>query len=269
MKNPLLLCSIAGALLVILGLFGARATRSGPATPAGRPLARVDVIHSPVELRRGLAADKVSQRVSLHRMDTITTGEGAEAVISFENGEEIRLLANSRITIDKEAGRPLIILKAGDFLPEKILESDSTARVLRQGERRRLADDHTRRQPTSTATAATGAKKEDNEPRIAARKNVSKVERLTAEYIQDVLKSNRGLFFKCYTHLLQKSPSSRGDATIALTIDSTGRIKNAEIASSQIPDPEFRDCLSTAAKRVEFKTFAGDPVQAIFPLRFE
>lgn len=265
LKNPLGLCAAAGTLLVVLGLWGGRSNRAPTTSPvAGRPLARADLIHGPAELRRANASSKIDQRATLHRMDTVSTGAGGEVVIAFENGEEIRLLENSRVTIDKEAGRPLLIVKAGDFIPEKVLESEASARVLRDGERRRLGEDHAR--PAVNATSPV----KKTEPQLAARKAPGgKLERLTADYIQDVLKSNRGLFFKCYTHLLQRSPTSRGDATIALTIDATGRIKNAEIASSQIPDPEFRDCLSMAAKRVEFKTFAGEPVQAIFPLRFE
>lgn len=269
MKNPFVLCAAAGGLLIVLGLWGGRSRPALNSSPVvGRALARADIVHAPVELRRANSSSKLDKRVALHRMDTISTGAGGEAVIAFENGEEIRLLENTRVTIDKEAGRPLIILKTGDFIPEKVLESEASARVLRDGERRRLGEDPGRAAPT---TAGTPSKKRPIEPpQLAARKAPGgRLDRLTAEYIQDVLKSNRGLFFKCYTHLLQRSPASRGDATIALTIDGTGRIKNAEIASSQIPDPEFRDCLSTAAKRVEFKTFAGDPVQAIFPLRFE
>lgn len=270
MRSPFLWLTLSGCLLLLAGLWGGgrSSDRRAPPEGQGRALARISPVSGSAELRRGHRTTVITRAIAGHRMDTVSTSDDGEALIAFENGEEIRLLASSRLTIDKEAGRPLIILKAGDFLPEKILESDATARVLRDGVRRRLAEDQTVRRPVAAAPESPPT----TTPRKATRpapQAATKVERLTAEYIQDVLKSNRGLFFKCYTQLLQRQPGTHGDATLTLSIDATGRIRTADVASTQIPDPEFRGCLTTAAKRVEFKAFAGEPVQAMFPLRFE
>ncbi|MNL44025.1 hypothetical protein D3C87_1665680 [compost metagenome] len=95
------------------------------------------------------------------------------------------------------------------------------------------------------------------------------IEGLSSEAIQETLKLHRGNFFRCYTQLLQKTPGVVGTASISFTIERTGKVSNAELTSSSLQDPDFKRCLIEATRRVEFKSFLGDPINTVFPLKFE
>ena len=92
---------------------------------------------------------------------------------------------------------------------------------------------------------------------------------LSPDYIQDMMRAQRQTFFKCYTQLLQKSPGVTGQATLSFIIDKNGKVLQPEIASSNIADPGFKKCLLEALQRMEFKSFTGDPISTVFPLKFE
>ncbi|MBO9668406.1 MAG: AgmX/PglI C-terminal domain-containing protein, partial [Bdellovibrio sp.] len=82
---------------------------------------------------------------------------------------------------------------------------------------------------------------------------------LTSEFIQDTLRAQRNSFFKCYTQLLQRTPGVVGQASVGFTIERSGKVSQADITSSSIADPAFKKCLIEAIRRVEFKSFGGDP----------
>ena len=106
-------------------------------------------------------------------------------------------------------------------------------------------------------------------PADAGNTAAPRIDGLTSEAIQETLKTYRGSFFKCYTQLLQKTPGVVGQASISFTIERTGRIAQAELISSSISDGDFKKCLLESVRRVEFKSFAGEPISTVFPLRFE
>jgi hypothetical protein len=42
-----------------------------------------------------------------------------------------------------------------------------------------------------------------------------------------------------------------------------------EIAKSDIADPHFKNCLSEVVARTRFRSFNGEPIATVFPLKFE
>lgn len=242
---------------------------------SGRALARLQPSFGKVSLERNGRREMVGQVRPLQRFDRLETGPDTEAVLLFESGEELRLLDNTDVIVDWESAHPLVLVRSGDVWPEKLSENPSV-RVSRDGVRRTLSEDRRESQArqralnaktkTSAARATTTAKTPVPLNPIAER---TRAKSLSPEYIQETLKTQRNLFFKCYTQLLQRTPGVSGEASIAFTIEKTGRVSTAEISSSSLQDQGFRRCISEAVKRVEFKAFIGDPVSALFPIRFE
>lgn len=276
-KLPLpIVFAIAGALLFLLAFLRLQ-LQEEKLNQALQPVARVESVNGPALLERKTVRESLRERSLIQKLDLIETAADAEVLLSFANGEEVRLLENSLALLDMESGRPLIILKSGDLWVEKAKDGSDSVMVSRQGVRRSLNEDF-------QARMSPHARPEEQEaiptpeqvsgevrPRDlrAAEGTPTRLESLTASYIQDTLRNQRNLFFKCYTQLLQRSPGVHGEAAVAFTIEKNGRVHQAEVSSSTLQDPQFKSCLTDAMKRVEFKSFAGDPVSALFPIRFE
>ncbi|MFZ4404287.1 MAG: AgmX/PglI C-terminal domain-containing protein [Pseudobdellovibrionaceae bacterium] len=89
-------------------------------------------------------------------------------------------------------------------------------------------------------------------------------------YIENILRGQRPLFFKCYSQLLQKGLSQRGQVSLSFFIEKNGRVKSPSVLSSQIQDVTFQSCLVEVLNRTEFKGFKGnESLQTIYPLQFE
>ncbi|HRO68701.1 MAG TPA: AgmX/PglI C-terminal domain-containing protein [Pseudobdellovibrionaceae bacterium] len=276
--SPPFLLSLSGLLL--FGLAFWRLQLEEKPTQDEKPLARVENAYGSTFLDRKGHRESLRERQLLQRLDLIETRADSETLLAFANGEEVRLLENSVALVDLEAGRPVVILKDGDVWAEKAKDGPGSILISRNGIRRSLASDfqeRAQRQAQTMPTAETPTPKAPAPQMIRAEARTKelvpqpalRIESLTADYIQDTLRSQRNLFFKCYTQLLQKAPGLSGDAAVAFTIEKNGRVREAEVSTSNLQDPAFKRCLSDAMKRVEFKSFAGDPVNALFPIRFE
>lgn len=267
-KNNWLIPSliIVGILSIALSLFIASQTEKQK--PGSQPLARIELNLGKVFILRKNMTHKetLSTRATLFALDSVETSADGDATMEFDSAYRIRVQENSLVTLDEENERIVLIIKRGDVQVENY-GREGTVFVSRDGVRwnateyemnykkqapaetlPELAPAETGTSPTTTTNIASG---------------------LTSEYIQDTLKTHRGSFFKCYTQLLQKTPGVVGQATISFTIERTGRISQADIASSSITDTAFKKCLLGAIRRVEFQSFTGDPISTIFPLRFE
>lgn len=250
----------AGTALFALALW--RASLTTPAADEPRALARLERSFGSVVIERAGRRWNVDKREAFHRFDAVETGPASEATLTLPTGEEVRVLENSLIFAELERGRTVLIVKNGDVWAERPVEEAKSVLVSRDGLRRPLAAD-TRIDRRGKRPARKIAKAVPAAP-VRARG-----ETLSAEMIQETLRTQRNLFFKCYGQLLQRTPGVSGEASLAFTIERTGRVTLAEVASSSLQDGPFRRCLTDAVKRIEFKSFAGDPVQTLFPLRFE
>lgn len=265
--------ALAGLLLFALALW--RATLDTVPAEEARAIARLEPVFGEVWLERNGRKEVVEdRRRALQRLDSIQTGAEGEALLGFASGEEIRLLENSLVMLDFEAGKPVLVIKGGDIWAERTKVAAATVLISRDGIRRTLAQDLRERTPVANAAAKKAAPRARPSGQVAASEEVNlkpktKLETLTADYIQETLRTQRNLFFKCYAQLLQRTPGVSGEASLSFTIERTGRVSLADIASSNLQDPPFRRCLTDTMKRIEFKSFAGEPVNALFPVRFE
>lgn len=269
--------AIAG-LLLIIGSFSMRLSKDERGD--ARPLAWTEPVFGTVTVKSRGDADgrELRKRGTVRKGDTVETMAESEVRLGFTGGEELRLLENTVATLDLEGGRPVLIVKSGHYDIEKTGQGDML--LAQDGERHTLAElvqlaDAKARSVSATPVTALTAKKAkavSSVPDPRAWPEEMKLERakgLTPDYIRETLKSQQSLFFKCYTQLLQKKPGITGDASVTFVIERNGKVGPASIASSSLQDPLFKDCLVQAVKRVEFKSFAGEPVSTLFPLRFE
>lgn len=267
-KNNWLIPSliIAGILSVALSLFIASQTEKQK--PGSHPLARIELNLGKVHiLRKNMTLkETLTRRATLFSLDSVETTADGDATLEFDSAYRIRVQENSLITLDEENERIVLIIKRGDVQVENFGREGSVF-VSREGVRWNATDyemNYKKQVPSESlpdlAPAETGS---------ISSPTANMTDGLTSEYIQDTLKTHRGSFFKCYTQLLQKTPGLVGQASISFTIEKTGRVSQATIASTSINDAAFKKCLIDAIQRVEFKAFTGDPISTVFPLRFE
>lgn len=254
-----------GIVSLVLSLFIASQTEKQK--PGDRPLARIELNLGKVFiLRKNLTQkDILTRRATLFALDSVETGPDGDATMEFDSAYRIRVQENSLITLDAEKDRTVIIIKRGDVQVENF-GREGTVFISREGVRWGATDyelNYKKQAPANSLPdlAPSGESSTGSAP--------PRAEGLTSDLIQDTLKTYRASFFKCYTQLLQKTPGVVGQASLSFTIERTGRVHQAEVASSSINDADFKKCLLDAIRRVEFKSFNGDPISTIFPLRFE
>ena len=66
-----------------------------------------------------------------------------------------------------------------------------------------------------------------------------------------------------------KNPMAKGSIMINFEVEPKGKIQNIDIQSYQVSDETFNKCLTEVLKRIQFRTFDGPAISAVFPLRFE
>lgn len=266
-KNSWLIPSLIGlgALSLALSLF--IASRTEKQKPGEAPLARIELNLGKVFILRKNMTQKetLTKRATLFALDSVETGPDGDATMDFDSAYRIRVEENSLITLDEENERTVLIVKRGDVQVENF-GREGTVYVSRDGVRWTATDyeQNYKKQPqaqtlpdlapTAETTPVSGGRAEGG---------------LTSDLIQETLKLQRASFFKCYTQLLQRTPGVVGQASLSFTIERSGRVYNAEVASSTITDPAFKKCLIDAIRRVEFKSFTGDAISTVFPLKFE
>lgn len=260
---PVIVASIG--VMLIAASFLLRVSR-GP-KPEGRAIAWIEPVFGKSYLKAfgDMRFSEVQRRANLRRGDSVETAPGSELRVALPTGEELRLQESSVVTLEWEAGRPLLIVKAGRFEIERPGTGDLV--IAQDGDRVALSDWHRRRVSDSDALKTKPLARPARE--IPDELRPGKPKTLSPDYIRDTLKSQKSLFFKCYTSLLQKTPGVSGEASVHFMIEKTGKVAMAEISSTSLADPAFKSCLVQAVRRVEFKSFAGEPVSTLFPLRFE
>lgn len=257
--------------LIVVGIFSVAlslliATQTEKQKPGARPLARLELNLGKVFVLRNNLTQKetLTRRATLFALDSVETSVDGDATMEFDSAYRIRIQENSLVTLDEENDRIVLIIKRGDLQVENFGREGSVF-ISRDGVRWSATDYEMNYKKQAPAETLPDLAPTD----VATPPPANLSEGLTSEFIQDTLKTHRGSFFKCYTQLLQKTPGVVGQASISFTIERTGKVTQAEIASSSINDTTFKKCLIDATKRVEFKSFGGDPISTVFPLRFE
>lgn len=265
-KNTRLILALIISGIIIIAISLLIALQTEKQKPGARPLARIELNLGKVYLLKDNMTQKevLTQRATLFALDSIETGADGDATMEFDSAYRIRIPENSLVTLDQEGDRIVLILKRGDLEVENYGREGSVF-ISRDGVRWDATEYEMvfkKQNPPETLP-------ELSPPENTLSPNSPRSESLSGELIQDTLKTYRPHFFKCYTQLLQRTPGLVGQASITFTIERTGKVSQAEFISSSISDSEFKKCLLDTVRRVEFKSFNGDPITTVFPLRFE
>ncbi len=208
--------------------------------------------------------ETLKKSASLYYLDTVETGPNGDATFEMADGYRLRVLDNALITLDQEDEKAILILKRGDVQVEAV-GRDNMVLVSKNGQRMSLSEyqSQLRKENAQAGFPEMAPIVTENTPSPAASDSLS------SDYIQDTLKRQIPAFDKCYKQLLQRTPGVVGQVVMTFTIERGGKIVSAEATTSTIANPEFKRCLSEAIRRVEFKSFRGDPITSTFPLAFE
>lgn len=203
--------------------------------------------------------DPVQQKMPLFSLDSVETNETGEALITFENSFRVRVLTNALVTLEKlsdaqNSSAVLLIVKRGEIKVES-LGREGDLIISKNGE-------HISALEYNNSTLS-------QTPAVNISENHNSSQGLTDADVTATINNHRSSFYKCYTQLLQKDPTAKGQSSVHFTIENSGKMTNVEVSASDINDVDFKKCLVEVLKRIEFPPFQGPVVSTTFPLRFE
>lgn len=204
--------------------------------------------------------EPIADSIAIAPLDSIETLETGEVKLSFLNGSILRIFSNSLVTVElnSDTSETLVTIARGQIKIEA-LGRDHRLFVSAEG-KKYSAEDFARRSDLQESVKAN----ESSEIPLPTGEG-----EITEEEINTHLSRQKASFYKCYTQLLQGQPDAKGAATLNFTIDGSGHIVDPQIQSSQLNQADFHRCLIEVLKRIEFRSFDGAPVTAVFPIRFE
>lgn len=253
--------------VVCLGLSLFLSSRSDKNSFAQKPLATLTRTSGKISVfRKNMTVKEIlTQKTMVFSLDSIETSADGEASLEFDSGYRLRLPENILITLSGDKDQVNLVLKKGEVQVENF-GADGSLFISKDGSRFSANDYelvYKKRQGDPSLPDTSANADSSNIP------TTQQKEGLSPDYIQDMMRAQRQTFFKCYTQLLQKSPGVTGQATLSFIIDKNGKVLQPEVASSNIADAVFKKCLIEALQRMEFKSFTGDPISTVFPLKFE
>lgn len=264
-KNPL----VFGFLLlglILVGLSTYFSFFSSKTIEKEIHLARIDRESGKVyALRSGYTQKElIDKKVRLYNLDSVETMEIGEAVIAFESAYRVRLFNNTLVTLervdDPQGFHVVLIIKRGEIRVENF-GREGELFIAKNGDRVSATDYNG--SPLAQATVNPPVPNE-------AFSNPAPAEQgLSEEEINTVMNNHRTSFFKCYTQLLQKEPSAKGNVSLSFTIENNGKLSVAEVTASQLSNEEFKKCLLEVLRRIEFRSYKGPVISTLFPLKFE
>lgn len=266
-KNKWFIPSLVFTGIFFMGLSWFMSTRLERQSSGLRTLARlvynsgeVYVLHKNMSSKEPLA-----KSAALYFLDTVETGPNGDATFEIEPGHRLRVLDNTLITLDQEGEKTILILKRGDVQVDA-LGRDQSVMISKGGQRMSLSEYMSQlREERANAGLPELAPVVAEPPAEATPVSDS----LSSEYIQETLKRQIPAFDKCYKQLLQRTPGVVGNVVMTFTIEKSGKITSATATNSTLSSQDFTRCLSEALRRVEFRSFRGDPITSTLPLAFE
>lgn len=206
----------------------------------------------------------ISDSASVTNLDSIETQETGEIRLNFLNGYVLTIRPNSLITIEAhpESKETLLTIARGNIKIES-LGRDPQFFISKDG-KKILASEFNKFIASLQEGSIAGTNMEAPEIPLPTGNG-----EITEDEINTYMNRQKPSFFKCYTQLLQTSPDSKGTVTLNFTIDRSGHIIDSQVQSTELPQADFHKCLTEVLKRVEFRSFSGQNVTAVFPVRFE
>lgn len=256
-KNNLAVYLI-GAGLVVIGVSFFISKKIVESSASGPLAATTEEASGRVFLIKKYKTQKIQLKdpVDVFSLDTVETDKDSELVVSFPSAYRIRLLPETSVVFEVTKSATHLILRRGDVKIENFGREDSVW-ITSQGQKLSATAYELKKNVIESPPEATT-------PPLNVRN-----EGLTPEEIQNTLANSRGPFYKCYTQLLQKTPGVVGQASMTFTILNSGKISAPQVSHSSLSDERFKACLIEALSRIEFKSFVGEPISTVFPLKFE
>lgn len=249
-----LLSAVAGCVLIALGIYGVRSTWSSMGS-SGHVADVIEVIGE-VVVGDDQNSEPLKPKSTLLAKDLIKTGEDSEVTLKFRGDDEIRVLPGADIALDQSLSRVLLVLKKGEIQVLKT-SPQSQLDISRDGQ---LI-------PASNYEAWFASQNLNRVPRKDKKIETGNRE-LNSEEIQRTIEKHRPTFVKCYTQLIQRK-QIKGTVNLSFRIEPSGHVRQAQVSSTNLNDPQFKSCLVEALERIEFKSFIGDSISTLFPLQFE
>ncbi len=260
-KKVFAILLIAGLLLIGASLFLFSKKQTNKQSQEQR-LARLDNDSGSVTiLRKNLTQKEIVENYNdLFDLDSVETSDTGSATVTVENFR-VKLMSSSLITLEKVTDNVdhhiLLILKRGDVKIENF-GTEGELYIAKNGERVSAIDYNGSQLAYSPVEAATPTPTENKLSQT-----------LSEEDIFAILNGHKTSFQKCYRQLIQTIPDAKGEVSMAFTIETTGKISGVQITSQNLTQEEFKRCLSDLLSRIEFKSFTGQPISTLFPLKFE
>jgi TonB family protein len=91
---------------------------------------------------------------------------------------------------------------------------------------------------------------------------------LSAEQIQRVVRAHMGAVRACYEIEAQRNPGLKGGVTVQWSIDPSGAVTNASVASSTLSNARVEGCLVRQVKNWKFPGADTATVVSGFPFKF-
>lgn len=199
---------------------------------------------------------EVSREQKLEAREMLRSDSNSEALIEFNTGAQFRLTELSEVLLDiLDDGTPLVVVRTGDILVEKFGQPPSFW-VRKEGQLYNAVD-------FALVDKKNNTRLNNNQANLQNKEQITQLE------IENTLNSRKNDFFKCYGQLIQKVPRASGQVLISFTIENQGQTSKVEISKSDIDDFNFISCLKEVVARTRFRTFTGNPVTTVFPLKFE
>lgn len=265
-KNKFLIPFLIVAGLFFITLSWWMSSRLETQSSGLRPLARIIYNSGEVAIlnNKMTAKESLTKSRTLYHLDTIETGPNGDASLEVES-HRLRILDNTLITLDQEGQKTILILKRGDVQFENFGSEKNL--ILSKNGQRQTPTEYVSSLKLGDSGSLSGFP--ELAPQETGASSTTAENTLSSEYIQTILKKQIPALDKCYKQLLRRTPGITGQVVLALMIEKTGKISSSEVSTATISDNEFKRCLTEVVRRVEFRSFAGDPIASTFPISFE
>lgn len=264
-NGTLLILIATGALCLAISYW----LLKSPTTPTSKNyLATVEPSYGTVSVLRKSYSSKedIKGTTSLYPLDTIEVGSDAEANLDFPSGQQLILTANSAVTINQESNAIILVLRRGLIQQTKTGEKNRIF-ISKNGVRWELNDYLSMNSHEAPLLSTSDA------PAVRPLTSDSP----TPEYIASILTGYRDSFQRCYSQLILKDPQAKGECSLSFTVQKNGKTSDVKTVSCTMTGPDsdksflkiFDKCLHEVVRRAQFKSFSGEPVTTVFPLKFE
>lgn len=105
---------------------------------------------------------------------------------------------------------------------------------------------------------------------VAAPRAIAPVARISSEFLRAAIDRNRQGLRRCHELALARNPRTAGRVVLRFVIQSTGRVRSAEVVSNETGDAALGECVVAQASSWVFPAMRGrGEVSVSYPFLFE